>query len=168
MPGSQKKNKILAIGTAWLSDEEEKARVRLVNLLCLIGGSVIFFIGLVLCHYLHWKAFVVVPLSGEFLLNASVLWWNYKRKFAVAAWLLYLLELHTEIGYIKGSNEHCDAAQDAVSEKLEAAQDALESSFEDNALGLASAGEFLKLAMERLWVGEEEVKAYKERLESED
>jgi hypothetical protein len=84
------------------------------------------------------------------------------------AWLLYLLELHTEIDYIKGSNEHCDAAQDEVSEKLEAAQDALESSFEDNALGLASAGEFLKLAMARLWVGEEEVKAYKERLESED
>ena len=92
MPETQKKNDILAIGTAWLSDEEEKARVRLVNLLCLIGGSVIFFIGLVLCHYLHWKSFVVVPLSGEFLLNASVLWWNYKRKFAVAAWLLYLLQ----------------------------------------------------------------------------
>jgi Haspin like kinase domain len=84
------------------------------------------------------------------------------------AWLSYLLELHTEINSIKGSNEHCKAAQDAVRKKLEAAQDALESSLEDSALRLASAGEFLKLAMERMWVGEEEVKAYKERLESDD
>jgi signal transduction histidine kinase len=89
---STRKNKILAIGTSRLSDEEESDRVRLVNLLCVVGASVIFSIGLVLCHYLHWRPFVVVPLSVEFLLNASVLWLNHKNRYAAAAWLLYLLQ----------------------------------------------------------------------------
>ncbi len=32
------------------------------------------------------------PYLSNLLLNASVLWWNHKRKFAIAAWLLYLLQ----------------------------------------------------------------------------
>src|ERR1700744_5984510 len=89
---SAKKNKILDIGTSWLSDEEEKDRVRLVNLLCLVAASVILFIGIVLCYYLHWKSYVTIPLSIEFAFNACVLWLNYKRKFVAAASLLYLLQ----------------------------------------------------------------------------
>lgn len=92
MFASLAKNKILAIGTARLSDEEEKTRIRFVNLLCIVGASVIFSIGWVLCYYLHWRLFVVLPLSAEFVLNASVLLWNHKQRFAVAAWLLYLIQ----------------------------------------------------------------------------
>ena len=86
------KNKIFAIGTAWLADDEEKDRVRLVNMLCVVGAGVIFFIGLVLCHYMRWKTYIVLPLSVEFILNATVLWWNYHRRYTTAAWLLYLLQ----------------------------------------------------------------------------
>ena len=67
---SPKKNKLLAIGTAGLSDDEERDRVQLVNLLCLVGASVIFLIGMILCYFLHWQKIVTIPLSIEFVANA--------------------------------------------------------------------------------------------------
>lgn len=76
-------------------------------------------------------------------------------------WLLYLLEnfLHERI--LQESSEQCRVAQEAVYGKLKALQEVLES------FGLDSAGDVLKLGLERTWLTEEEVEAYKERLGSE-
>jgi two-component system, sensor histidine kinase len=80
------------IGTSGIMDEEEITRTKLVNKLCIVAAAVVALIGCVLCSILSWRPFIVYPLSGEFLLNALVLWLNYKRKYVAAAFLLYLLQ----------------------------------------------------------------------------
>jgi len=84
--------KIFAIGTSGIVEEEDLSRIRLVNLLCYVAAGVILLVGSILCYYLDWKPFVVFPLTLEFLLNASVLWWNHKKRFVLAAWMLYALQ----------------------------------------------------------------------------
>ncbi len=80
------------IGTSGIMDEEEITRTKLVNKLCIVAAVVVALIGCVLCSVLSWRPFIVYPLTGEFLLNALVLWLNYKRRYVAAAFLLYLLQ----------------------------------------------------------------------------
>ena len=80
------------IGTSGIMDEEEFTRIKLVNRLCIVAAVVVALIGCILCSILSWRPFIVYPLSCEFLLNALVLWLNYKRKYVAAAFLLYLLQ----------------------------------------------------------------------------
>jgi signal transduction histidine kinase/ActR/RegA family two-component response regulator len=82
----------LLIGTSGIMDEEESNRIKLVNKLCIVAALVVAFIGCVLCSILSWRPFIVLPLSGEFLLNALVLLLNHRRRYVAAAFLLYLLQ----------------------------------------------------------------------------
>jgi len=84
--------KPLSIGTSGISDEENIKRIELVNMLCLAAALVIFIVGVTLCYLLKWQASVVLPLSIEFVLNASVLFLNHKRRYLTASFLLYFLQ----------------------------------------------------------------------------
>jgi signal transduction histidine kinase/CheY-like chemotaxis protein len=89
---SLEKSKLLAVGTSGIIEEEDLARIRLVNLLCYVAAGIVLLVGGVLCYVLHGKASVVVPLTLEFIANASVLWWNHKKRFVTAAWVLYAIQ----------------------------------------------------------------------------
>ena len=87
-----KKYKLFMIGTSGILDEQELNRIILVNILCVVAASVIVEVGLVLCYFLDWKLYVVIPLAAEFIANASVLLLNHRQKFSAAAWMLYLIQ----------------------------------------------------------------------------
>lgn len=94
-----KRFKLLSVGTSGLVDQGDINRVRLVNALCLITASAILTIGGLLCYYWDWKPFLVIPFSTEFILNASVLGFNYYKKHRTASVIIYFLQCLSIIYY---------------------------------------------------------------------
>ena len=94
-----KRFKLLAVGTSGLVDQGDINRVRLVNSLCLITAGAILAIGGLLCYYWEWKSFLVIPFATEFVLNASVLGFNYYKKRRTAAMMVYFLQCLSIIYY---------------------------------------------------------------------
>lgn len=87
-----KLSKLLSIGTAGLSDEEDIVRVVLVNKICVGVAGAVLVVGTVMSFYLHGQLDVVIPLVIEFFLNALVLPLNQKGKHSAAALLLYFTQ----------------------------------------------------------------------------
>lgn len=94
-----KKIKFLSIGTQGLSEQGDINRVILVNALCIITASAILVIGGLLCFYFNWQPFIVLSFSVEFILNASVLAFNYYKKHKTAAMVVYFLQCASIIYY---------------------------------------------------------------------
>lgn len=61
-------------------------------MLCLAAASVIFIVGFILSYFLKWQLSILLPLTVEFILNASVLFLNHKKRFLIASLLLYFLQ----------------------------------------------------------------------------
>jgi signal transduction histidine kinase/CheY-like chemotaxis protein len=87
-----KLSKLLSIGTAGLSDEEDINRVVLVNKICLGVAGAVLVVGTVMSIYLHGRLDVAIPLVIEFLLNALVFPLNQKGRHSAAALLLYFTQ----------------------------------------------------------------------------
>jgi two-component system, sensor histidine kinase len=87
-----KKFKPFYYGTAGLVDAEEINRIVLVNQISIAFGIAILIIATIVCYCLHWDRSVLIPISIEFLLNASVLYFNRRRWPRTAAALLYFLQ----------------------------------------------------------------------------
>lgn len=94
-----KRFELRSVGTSGLVDQGDINRIRLVNSLCLITASAILIIGGLLCYYWDWKPFLLIPFSTEFILNASVLGFNYYRKHRIAAIVLYYVQCVAIIYY---------------------------------------------------------------------
>lgn len=94
-----KKLGIFSIGTRGITDQGDIKRVILVNWLCVITASAIGTIGGLLCYYFQWQPFIVLAFSIEFLVNASVLVFNYYKKYKTAAIILYYLQCVSIIYY---------------------------------------------------------------------
>ena len=87
-----KKFKPFYYGTAGLVDAEDINRIVLVNQISVAFGSAILIVASIVCYFLHWDLSVLIPISVEFLINASVLYFNYIRRPKTAAVVLYFLQ----------------------------------------------------------------------------
>lgn len=94
-----KRINFFSIGTRSLSDQADIARVVLVNRLCMITASAILTIGGLICYYFDWKLDFVLAFSLEFLINASVLVFNYYKRHLTAAMVLYYLQCVSIVYY---------------------------------------------------------------------
>jgi len=94
-----KRIKFFSIGTQGLADQGDVDRVILVNWLCAITASAILTIGGLICYYFNWKPSLVIAFSLEFLLNASVMVFNYFKRYRVAAMILYYLQCVSIVYY---------------------------------------------------------------------
>lgn len=84
---------LIEYGTEGVTDEEERIRIMAVNRLALAAGSSLIVIIPTLCSFLSWDRSILIPLVSEFFLNASVLYWNRKKRYNTAACLLYFLQV---------------------------------------------------------------------------
>jgi len=87
-----KQFRLFQIGTAGVSDEADRNRIILVNTLCVVTGCSIIGVGATICACFSWKPLLVIPFVLEFILNASVLLFNHRRKPVTAAIILYFLQ----------------------------------------------------------------------------
>jgi signal transduction histidine kinase/ActR/RegA family two-component response regulator len=84
--------KFLYIGTSGLSDPGEIDRVFLVNTMCSITAFSILVIGGMLSYNFQWRPSLLFPFIGEFILNASVFYFNARKWHKAAAAMLYFLQ----------------------------------------------------------------------------
>ena len=82
----------LYIGASGLPDPGDAGRVYLVNAMCLITAFSILVIGCMLSYYFHWRLSLLIPFTVEFIVNASVLYFNARRRYKTAAAILYFLQ----------------------------------------------------------------------------
>ena len=94
-----KRIKFFSIGTQGLADQGDVDRVILVNWLCAITASAILAIGGLICYYFNWRPSLVIAFSVEFLLNASVIVFNYYKRHRVAAMVIYYLQCVSIVYY---------------------------------------------------------------------
>lgn len=94
-----KRTRFFSIGTEGLTDQGDIGRVILVNWLCAITASAILTIGGLICYYFNWKPLLVVAFALEFVVNASVLVFNYYKRHRVAAMVLYYLQCASIVYY---------------------------------------------------------------------
>ncbi len=87
-----KKFKPFYFGTAGLVDAEDINRIVLVNQISIAFGTAILIVAPIVCFFLNWDLSVLIPISIEFLINASVLYFNYIRRPKMAAMVLYFLQ----------------------------------------------------------------------------
>jgi signal transduction histidine kinase/CheY-like chemotaxis protein len=87
-----KKFKLLSVGTSGISNEGDVRRIELVNALCLVCAGSILGIGSIICYCLKWQPLLVFAFAIEFILNGSVLLFNYFRKHTAASVILYFLQ----------------------------------------------------------------------------
>jgi signal transduction histidine kinase/CheY-like chemotaxis protein len=85
-------HRLFRIGTAGVSDEADRSRIILVNTLCIVTGCSIIGVGATVCAYLNWRPLLVIPFGLEFVINASVLFFNMRRKYVTAAIILFFLQ----------------------------------------------------------------------------
>jgi len=83
---------LFRIGTAGVSDQAAKNRIILVNTLCVVTGFSIIGVGATICACFNWRPLLVIPFVLEFIINASVLLFNQRRKHTTAAIILYFLQ----------------------------------------------------------------------------
>jgi signal transduction histidine kinase/CheY-like chemotaxis protein len=84
--------KFLYIGSSGLSDPGEIDRVFLVNIMCSITAGSILLIGGMLSYNFDWRPSLLFPFIGEFILNASVFYFNARKRHKTAAAVLYFLQ----------------------------------------------------------------------------
>jgi len=87
-----KRFRLFQIGTAGVSDEADRNRIVLVNTLCIVTGCSIIGVGATICACFSWRPLLVIPFVLEFIINASVLLFNHRRKYVAAAVILYFLQ----------------------------------------------------------------------------
>lgn len=87
-----KKFKPIYYGTEGLVDAEDINRIVLVNSISIAFGIAILIVASLVCYFLHWDLSVLIPISVEFVINASVLYFNRKGKHKTAAAILYFLQ----------------------------------------------------------------------------
>src|SRR5579859_1424387 len=83
---------LVLAGTEGIVDEEERNRVINVNKLSLAFGGAILAIAPLLCYYLKWRLWVLIPISAEFVINCSVIVLNHRRKYRLASLILFFLQ----------------------------------------------------------------------------
>lgn len=87
-----KRFRLFQIGTAGVPDEADRNRIVLVNTLCIVTGCSIIGVGATICACFSWRPLLVIPFVLEFIINASVLLFNHRRKYVAAAIILYFLQ----------------------------------------------------------------------------
>lgn len=83
---------VIDAGTAGVEDEEAVMRIRMVNKLSFTFGIMILIIAPIMLYFLKGSRSILIPISVEFLINASVIWLNHRRKYVTASLILYFLQ----------------------------------------------------------------------------
>ncbi len=93
-------------GTDGLQDEETIYRIRLVNTLSLTFGIILFIVAWPILYLLEWRQVVLFPLLIEFVLNGSVIFFNYHKRHLLATIVLYLVQclVIMYFGYLLGKD----------------------------------------------------------------